>query len=330
MKLLHLGCHAILEYDELQIFEELGIDYFALGSYIDPQHPVDPIRPALHKTVNPDLLKQAPDRDHMPAEFLDHFDKIIIMHVPEWIENNWPVLRGRDVTWRTIGQSTPSVERRLAPYRKDGLKVVRYSKRENQIDDNIGCDKIIHFGKDPEEFGKYNGLNREAITFAQNMVSRGEYCNFERFAYIVKDLNAHVYGPKNDEAGELNGGFKKYQELQQIMRDSRVYIYTGTQPASYTLNFVEAFMTGIPMVCLGPKWANSMRLAGDSYAIPDFIRHGVNGFVSDDIDQLKAITNELMGNLGLARTIGAAGRQTALALFDKSLVKSMWKDYLGL
>lgn len=330
MKLLYLSCHAILEYDELKLFEELGIDYFSLGSYIDPQKPVDPIRPPLHKTVNPDLLSIAPERDHMPKEFLDHFDKIIIMHKPEWIENNWEALRGRDVTWRTIGQSTPAIERRMQPFRDQGLKVVRYAKRENNIKDNVGCDKIIHFYKDGEEFGKYNGLNREAITFAQNMVERGEYCNFKAFASIVHGMNAHVYGPKNDEAGELNGGFMTYADLQQKMRDSRVYIYTGTQPASYTLNFVEAFMTGIPMICVGPKYANSLEVAGDTYEIPDLIQNGVNGFVSDDLEYLRKMTGILMNDLNMSRTIGAAGRQTALAFFGKDVIKSKWKEFLGL
>lgn len=330
MKLLYLSCHAILEYDELKLFEELGIDYFSLGSYIDPQKPVDPIRPALNKTVNPDLLQQAPSRDKMPKEFLDHFDKIVIMHKPEWIEQNWAVLRGRDVTWRTIGQSTAQIERRLYPYRKDGLKVVRYAKRENQIEDNIGCDQIIHFYKDPEEFGRYNGLNREVITFAQNMVTRGEFCNFEAFKKISQGLNAHVYGPKNDEAGELNGGFLSYLDLQQKMRDARCYIYTGTQPASYVLNFIEALMTGIPMLCIGPKLATSLNIAGNSYEIPDIIQNGVNGFVSDDLDLLHNLAAELMNDLKLARTIGSAGRQTALAFFGKDVIKSKWKEYLGL
>lgn len=328
MRLLYLSCHAILEYDELRLFEDMGIDYFSLGSYIDPQHPVDPIRPALNKKVDPDLLHMAPDRDHLPPAFLDHFDKIIIMHKPEWIEHNWPALVGRDVTWRTIGQSTPAIERRMLPYRQDGLKVVRYAKRENQIADNVGCDQIIHFYKDPDEFGKYNGMNWEAITFAQNMVTRGEFCNFEAFAHIVKGLNAHVYGPKNDEAGELNGGFLTYPQLQQKMRDSRVYIYTGTQPASYTLNFVEALMTGIPMVCIGPKWATSLDIAGDVYEIPDIIQHGVNGFVSDDLNLLHNITKELLNDVKLSQTIGMAGRQTALAFFSKDVIRSKWAEYL--
>lgn len=331
MKLLYLSCHAILEYDELKLFEELGVDYFSLGSYIIPQKPVDPIRPPLSKPQNDKWLSLPTDRENLDPKLLDEFDKIIIMHKPEWIINNWPVLKGRDVTWRTIGQSTPSVEERLRPMREEGLKVVRYSRHESNIQGNIGCDAIIHFYKDEEEFTGYNGMQREAMVFSQNMKARGEFTQLACFEYITKGLPAHVYGTRNDDLGDLWGGFKTYDQLRQQMRDGRVYIYTGTQPASYTLNFIEAMMTGIPIVAIGEKWGNSMKIAGErTYAIPDIIENGINGFVSDDLNYLRMVTEKLLNDHEFAKKIGRAGRQTAIALFGKDVVKSMWKQYLGI
>ncbi len=328
MKLLYLSCHAILEYDECRIFEQLGIDWFSLGSYIIPMKPVDPIRPPIAKAVNEKLLAVAPDRDHLPAEFLDNFDVIVIMHKPEWIVNNWEVLKGRRVIWRTIGQSTPHVEQMLAPMRAQGLEVVRYCRRENDIQDNIGCDSIIHFYKDPNEFGNWNGLNIEVITFAQNMRGRGENCNYAAFEELATPFNSHVYGPKNEDS-PFNGGFMSYEGLRQKMRDSRVYLYTGTQPASYTLNFIEAFMTGIPIVAIGPKLGNSMKIAGENtYAIPDFITNGVNGFVSDDMGYLRMCIEKLLNEPRTAKAIGENGRQTALAFFGMDVIQSRWKELL--
>lgn len=329
MKLLYLSCHAILEYDELKIFEELGIDYFSLGSYIIPQKPVDPIRPALTKEVDEDLLAHAPMREALPAEFLDKFDVIVIMHKPEWIIDNWPVLKGRRVIWRTIGQSTPSIERRLAPMRDEGLQVVRYSSHENNIRENIGCDAVIHFYKDEEEFGNYNGMNKQVITFAQNMLARGEFTHYDIFERTMVGLPAKVYGSKNEDLGEKWGGYQTYEDLRQVMRDNRVYFYTGTQPASYTLNFIESWMTGIPVVAIGEKWGNSMKIAGErTYAVPDLIENGVNGFVSDDLNYLRMVTEMLLNDHALAKKIGATGRQSAIAYFGKNVIKSKWKDFL--
>lgn len=327
MKLLYLSCHAILEYDELKLFEELGVDYFSLGSYVTPSSPVDPIRPALTHTPDEWLISHAPPRDNIPQEFIDKFDVIVVMHVKEWIIDNWEKIKHKKVIWRTIGQSTPSYEQDLFKYRQEGLKVVRYSAREVNIENNIGCDAIIPFYKDQDEFCDWKGIEREVIIFHQDMKNRGEYCGYDNFLKIAAEFNAHIYGPNNQDSGTLNGGFKSYDEMRQKMRDARVYVYTGTQPASYTLNFIEAMMTGIPMVCLGPKLWNTLNLAGDVYEIPDIIQNGVNGFYSDDIRHLRDIIEALLNDDALAKRIGSMGRQTAIARFGKHIVKEKWGKF---
>lgn len=328
MKLLYLSCHSILEYDELKIFEELGVEFLSLGSYLDPGNPVDPIRPALKTRTDPELIRKAPPRDKLTKEFLDNFDTVMIMHVPEWVTDNWKLFKGKRVIWRSIGQSTPSVERKLLPYRQQGLEVVRYSPRERFIEDNMGFDAMIRFYKDPTEFKDWVGGGTEIITFSQDMKHRGEYCNYDIWRQVAEGFRAKVYGPKNEELGDKNGGFLTYADMKQKMRDGRAYIYTGTQPASYTLNFIEALMTGIPIVAIGPKWANSLDIAGQTYEIPDIIHNGVNGFWSDDIAELRKYVKALVENIPLARQVGRSGRETAINLFGKEVIKSYWKKYL--
>ena len=328
MRILYLSCHSILEYDELKLFEELGIEYFSLGSYLDPQNPVDQIRPALMQPVIRRFYDSAPDRNNIPKEFFDEFDVVIVMHLPEWIENNWERMKHKRVIWRTIGQSTPAIEERLFKYRMQGLEVVRYSPKEANISGNIGYDAIIRFYKDEAEFLGYNGMGREVITFAQNMKHRAEFCNYDTFIKIVDGFNAHIYGPNNENTGTLNGGYLTYNEMRQKYRDGTVYVYTGTQPASYTLNFIESLMSGIPIVAIGSKYGNSLNIAGDLYEIPDLIQNGFNGYVSDDIEELRSIISKLLDNAKVAKRIGQNGRDTAIKLFGKATIKQQWKDYL--
>lgn len=326
MKLLYLSCHAILEYDECKLFEELGIDWFSLGSYIRPDEPVDPIRPAIKRVADPELLSIAPDRDNIPKSFIDKFDVVVVMHLPQWIENNWEAMKHKTVIWRTIGQSSPEIEQRLWKYRQEGLKIIRYSPMEHEIPGNIGADAVIRFYKDPEEFGMWNGVSKEVITFAQNMQNRAEYCNFEAFKQIAEQYqNMHVFGPNNEVSGRLGGGFMTYEKMKQKMRDARVYFYTGTQPASYTLNFIEAMMTGIPMVCLGAKYGNSLNIAGNVYEIPEIIANASNGFYSDNLSDLKDKIDFLLQHHDTARAIGEHGRQTAIKLFGKDTIRKLWK-----
>jgi hypothetical protein len=332
MKLLYLSCHAILEHDELKIFESLGIDYFSLGSYIIPTSPVDNIRPPLAHYPDPWLQTHAPDRNNMPQEFIDRFDTVVVMHVPEWIENNWERLKHKRVIWRTIGQSTPAMEAKMFTYRQQGMQIVRYSPREANLKPTAGCDRLIRFYKDEKEFSHWTGAGNEVITFAQDMKHRAEFCNYESFIQIAKGFNAHVYGPKNEGSGELNGGFLTYDQMKQKMRDARVYIYTGTQPASYVLNLIEAMMTGIPVVAIGPKLGNSLDIGkgADLYEIPDIITNGVNGFWSDDINQMREWVQALLNDIKLARRIGEMGRYKAIELFGRENIQSKWASFLNI
>lgn len=328
MKLLYLSCHAILEYDELKLFEELGIDYFSLGSYIDPQRPADKIRPALKSQPQKDLIDKAPQKERLTREFVAPFDTIVVMHVFDWIDKNWPIIKDKRVIWRSIGQSTPELERRLARYRAEGLEVVRYSPREQFIQNNIGFDAMIRFYKDESEFGGWTGAENMTITFCQDIKRRGEFCNFDIWDKVTNQVNAKVYGRGNDGMGSKGVGEVTYEKLKQRMRDCKSYFYTGTQPASYTLNFIEALMTGIPIVAIGPEHGNSLNIAGPTYEVHEIIKNGINGFCSDDPKEIVDYLESLSKNTPMARAISRAGRETAIKLFGKETIKGFWKKYL--
>jgi len=332
MKVLYISCHSILEYDELRILEDLGIDYFSLGSYVVPSNPADPIRPPLKSHPETWVVGNAPPRDDIPQEFINQFDTIIVMHVPEWITKNWDKFRGKRVIWRTIGQSTPAIEAVMAQYATRGLEIVRYSPREANLEPTAGCTKIIRFYKDPNEFGGWIGAGNEVITFAQDMKHRGEFCNYDAFVEMARGFNTKIYGPKNELSGELNGGLLAYSEMKQKMRDARVYVYTGTQPASYTLGFIEAMMTGIPIVAIGSGLATSLntqnKIHANLYEIPDIITNAVNGFVTDDIQTARKYIQALLDDPALAKRIGTMGRERAISLFGKDTIQLQWKELL--
>lgn len=250
------------------------------------------------------------------------------MHINEWIINNWEKIKHKRVIWRTIGQSTPKVEEKLSKMRQEGMQIVRYSKREAYIPNNLGCDMIIPFYKDDKEYNGWVGNSSEVITISQNMAHRAEHCNYEAFKYLAKGFNSKLYGTSNEASGELWGGFMTYDALKQKMRDARVFIYTGTQPACYTLALIEAMMTGIPVVAIGEMHGNSLNIAGKMYEVPDIIHSGVNGFVSDDLDFLRKVIDKLVSDKELASRIGYLGRQRAIELFGKENVKARWKAFL--
>lgn len=342
MRILYLSCHSILEYDEVSLLAELGHEVFSPGAYVEPENPGDAsLRPGIPGLVyDPDVLEKFhrigqahPDKDakdHLTKEILDCFDAVIVMHIPRWIQLNWEVMKGKRVIWRTIGQSIHPVEESLAKYRREGLQVVRYSPKERGIPGFIGQDAVIRFYKDPEDYRGWTGDNSRVITLAQHMQKRDSACNFTFFEEVTRPFSRHLFGPGNEASGEWASGAIPYEQLKHELRDNRAYFYTGTHPASYTLNFMEAFMTGIPIVAIGHERGNASYFPGhDLYEVPDFIEHGVNGFVSDRPAELQSAIRSLLSDKALAESVSASGRRHAVRLFGKETIKQQWADFLG-
>jgi len=255
MKLLYLSCHSVLEYDEVKLFKELGIDVFSHGVYANPNRPGDVKRPPIKGDFDHHLvyLSYRYGKDNLPREIIESFDVVMVQHVPTWVVRNWEVMKDKIVIWRSIGQSTIDVERMLEQARREGLKIVRYSPRERTIPGFIGEDAVIRFYKDPADFGPYTGEKRRIFNISQSLAQRVDFCNYDVFKKVVKDYPWKIAGSENEQLGDHWIGCVDYETLCEELRKSRVYFYTGTYPASYTLNFIEAWMTGIPVVALGPK-----------------------------------------------------------------------------
>jgi hypothetical protein len=255
------------------------------------------------------------------------FDAIMVMHLPEYVLGNWGNMKHKHIIWRSIGQSTVDVENQLEVPRAQGMKIVRYSPMERIIQGYIGEDAMIRFYKDPDEFDGWIGNDKKVITIGQSMKKRDKHCNFTAFYAATQGFPCKLYGPDNEGTGALHGGVLSYTNLKRELRTSRVYFYTGTHPASYTLNFMEAWMTGIPVVAIGPKLGNATWLNQSTYEIPMLIKNGVNGFWSDDINELHGYIQQLMDDDELAARIGAAGRASAIEHFSKNRIMAEWGQF---
>jgi glycosyltransferase involved in cell wall biosynthesis len=129
-------------------------------------------------------------------------------------------------------------------------------------------------------------------------------------------------GTHSEKIGGL--GQLDYDTMKEALRRARAYLYTGTQPASYTLGLIEAMMVGIPVVSIGPSW---MRVF--PYGSEMFEGHEIAGLWSNDEldarDQLKIFLREPEQ----AAIHGMRCRYKAIELFGKDRVKADWKAYLG-
>lgn len=345
MRLLYLSCHSSLEHSELLLFSEMGIEVFSAGgAYVEPRNPGDPsMRPALDIVPDPKTWemwhalchKFGPTvKNNLSKEFIDQFDAVMVMHLPEWIMSNWERMKHKPVIWRTIGQAISTQEMMLAYCRSQGMKIVRYSPRERFIPNFLGADDEIRFYKDPEEFKGWTGEVEEVVTLNQAIKQRATACNWDIYKQIVDVIpQARLYGKSNedtrDDLKEKLVGEVSYERLKEVLRQSRCYFYVGTWPASYTLNFVEALITGIPVIALGPKYGHPTRdfPGHELYEVHELLEPLKNGYWSDNILTLVSFIRWLLKDHKAAKEIGDEGRKKAIELFGKSSIRTKWDGF---
>lgn len=348
MNILLLLAHAIEEHDQLKLLSELGYNCFSIGAYTTPSTPDVDIRPALPQVADyPGLreachlkrVEHAQDKQiltldglrdpvdwakaDLPDEVIDWADVIICHHFEHtWIVPQWDRIKHKRVIWRTVGQSVEHNERMMALLRPAGLQVVRYSPKERNIPGYAGEDEVIRFYKDPEEWNGWNGKAVHVINFTQNLRQREPYTNWGFWAEATKGLKVVAGGPGSEVIDGL-GEVSSAQMLREL-QNARVYLYTGTQPASYTLGLIEAMMIGVPVVSIGPAWMGVF-----PYGPMLFEGHELAGLWSNSAALAHNQLAALLADMDLAQYRSQLQRERAISLFGKEKIGKEWASFLG-
>ena len=352
MNILLLASHAIAEYDDLRMLSDLGYDVFCPGGYADPQHPTEapatkeagmgPLRPGLPLPYRRDLdalctIQRELHRDEsdkwaidwakkdLHPDLVDWADAIIVHHFPErWIAGQWKNIRHKRVIWRTCGQSGPDLEETMAHYAKLGMQIVRYSPKERNLEKYgvfAGEDAMIRFGKYPADWYGWTGEDAVVGNLTQSMTDRAEHTGYRFWREATEGLPTRPAGGGSEDLP--NGvGLLSYDGMREYLRRIRVYYYTGTAPASYTLALIEAMMTGTPVISIGHEalWP----VYRDLFEADD-------GLVPFSPDPVKAreFMRDLLNDRDRAVPVGEGCRRRALDLFSIEKVGPQWLDFLG-
>jgi len=329
VKIHYISCHSILEYDEVQLLTDLGHDVFSNGAYIDPRGHITLPRPPIKGAVfHEEYARLSIDfpKTNLPPELIEPFDAIIVMHSPDVIIQNWDKIKHKKVIWRTIGQSTHGIEASLEPMRNEGLKIIRYSPKERTLSNYIGEDVLIRFYKDEDEYSGWIGTGG-VVNFAQSLKGRRTHCHYDEIIRVITKYNGLVYGPGNDDLGDRNGGSISYSTQIKKMQESRVMIYGGTAPASYTLSFIEALMMGLPIVAISKQLAHII-YDFDFYEV-DEILAPIGGLVCDTVEQMFQKTQMMLNDMDFAKEMSEKQRALAIEMFGKKKIIKQWEDFLN-
>jgi len=327
MKLLYVGMHPTMEHDELSIFSSLGIDCFSVGNYLNPLQPTNATRPPLNLQPKPELItefeKYNPTLDRrkiiLTKEIVKDFDVVLVSHFTRHLDDNWDLLKDKFVIWRTFGLTNSKVEQ-SQKHRRKQIKIVRTSERELHIHNNLGIDAVIRASCNPAEFKDWNGKEPNVLTVTKRMKSRPAHCYFNEYCQITKGLPRKLYGTQNENIS-FSGGSLTYKELINAYRNNRVFLSMGTRPGSYTYTFLEAWMTGCPVVTIGPN------LGGPGYEVPSLVENGVDGFWFDNFHAMRERIKSLLKDYELACKISKKGRKKAIDIFGVDKVTEDWKTF---
>jgi hypothetical protein len=333
---------------------------FSLTGYIEPATPHEDKRPGLNLPNHPELKAHVdalnqPDnlgaaKEHLPDAILDWADTIICAAYEwKWIAPQWNRIKSKRVIWRTIGQSLEPNERLMAPLFHDGLEIVRYSPKERNIPGYAGESAVIRFAKDPADFGPWVGDGPFVTNVTQHMAQRGDACGYWFWQEATQGLYSIPLGPGSESIGGV--GALGYNEpapgslpmvsvtstpdalkgeyditfpntLLDWLKHARVYLYVGTRPASYTLGLIEAMLTGVPVVSIGPR-----AFGGGSYLSEMFEGHEITGSGYDDPadarDELSLLLEEPLHDHA------AVVRRRAIDLFGIETIAAQWASFLG-
>ncbi|MCX6357412.1 MAG: glycosyltransferase [Candidatus Aureabacteria bacterium] len=202
-----------------------------------------------------------------------------------------------------------------------GDRLVVLSSFEAQKNLRFRRSKVIWPGLDPQHYRPTAGCTRIAT------VDTGKYRDDDRRMHsrITRHLPAvwlKQYELQYGGAGKIPAadagaaGMRAYWRYIVALGRYGIYFNPG-RDAAMEFPLLEAMLCGLAVV--------SVR----SDDLERFIRHGVNGFMSDDEDELRSCLERLVvGDLD-ARLVGMRGRERAMDLFSYDRFLSEWQRVLA-
>jgi len=186
--------------------------------------------------------------------------------------------------------------------------ISNFSAKEWRV--NSTHTEIVHHGVDTNTFTNLN-LDREEyiLTVANDFVNR-DYClNYKGWERITSGLQTKLIG---DTPG-LSKPASSTAELVEEYNKCGVYFNSSTLSPIPT-SLLEAMSCGCPVV----STATCM--------IPEIIENGVNGFISNDENELRSRLEYLLFNKEVAVSMGEKARQTIESKFPESSFVAKWNN----
>jgi len=170
---------------------------------------------------------------------------------------------------------------------------------------------ILHSVDNGDDY-PHKGEKKAALTVAHFFKERDVELGYPLHQQVVRDDIPHrIVG--HNPALPNSGPAESWDELKSCYRDYRLYLNTTAWGGSLAL--LEAMAAAMPVV-------STPRPPG----VPDIVRHGHSGYVSDDPRELRAKAKFLLNNPELARVMGQNARESIRERYGTDRFIREWQE----
>lgn len=174
--------------------------------------------------------------------------------------------------------------------------------------------KVILPGLDVSEFDAYTGRDPSILRVGNQLKERDLMLGYTASQQVTEGFSTVTLGmnPSIPNA-RLSKGF---QDLKDHFSRCRVYLNTTVDDYEdgYNLAMLEAMATGMPVVSTSNRTSP--------------IENGVNGYISNDIETLRASVAELLKNPDKAREMGQRAKETVQKRFGVTAFLKSWAEVI--
>lgn len=178
--------------------------------------------------------------------------------------------------------------------------------RQDCLDSTL---RLIEIGVDADFFQGWNGGDGKILTVQNQYAQRGEVLGWSIYQAVTQGLPTN---PVGDSPG-FSRPAKGQDHLLALYQNASVFLNTTTW-STCPVALLEAMAVGCPVVTTA------------TCMLPTIITDGVNGYITNDPNEMRARLVELITNPDLGRKLGEAARQTILDRFTEQRMVGRWRE----
>jgi hypothetical protein len=193
------------------------------------------------------------------------------------------------------------------------LFISEYSRKKWGWKENEAS--VVHHGVNTELFSPCLTVKREprVLSVVNDWIQRDWCCGFKLWQQITNHPESKMPLQVLGDTPGLSTAAESTEHLIQEYRRSRIFLNTSLiSPVPTSL--LEAMACGCAVVTTS------------TCMIPEIIKNGENGYISNDPAQLRQYVNKLLSDEKLATELGMAARETVINNFSLDSFVNKWNE----